>query len=334
MSGTILRAWVQRGYGDPAKVLRLESFAVPAPAPDEVLVRIEASAIHIADVRTVQGAEGFRRPLPRTPGYEGVGRVAAVGAEVDGLRVGDRVFPPIGAGTFAEGLLARASDCVPAPEGDAAQLALLSINPPTARFLLEDFVALEPGEWVIQNAANSSVGRYLIELARQRGLRTLNVVRRESLMSELEALGGDLVLLDGADLAARVNEATGGAALRLGIDAVGGAATTRIAQCLAEGGQVVNYGSMSREPCQMPFELMLWRDVRLCGFSTTRQFARRTPEQRRRVLHELAAQVAAGALRTRIAAVYALEQLPTALQHALETGEAREGKLVLRPQPR
>ena len=77
------------------------------------------------------------------------------------------------------------------------------VNPPTASLLLSEFVDLKPGDWVIQNAANSGVGSYLIQLAKLRGFKTINVVRRESAVAAVEAEGGDLVLVDGPDLAKR-----------------------------------------------------------------------------------------------------------------------------------
>ena len=87
--------------------------------------------------------------------------------------------------------------------------------------MLSDFVDLKPGDWVIQNVANSAVGRLLIVLARQRGLRTVNVVRRAELAGELKALGADQVIVDGDDLAARVGK-TGEARIMLGVEAIGG----------------------------------------------------------------------------------------------------------------
>ena len=82
--------------------------------------------------------------------------------------------------------------------------------------MLSDFVDLKPGDWVIQNVANSAVGRLLIVLARQRGLRTVNVVRRAELADELEALGADIVIVDGDDLAQRVAKQTAEARIMLG----------------------------------------------------------------------------------------------------------------------
>jgi NADPH:quinone reductase-like Zn-dependent oxidoreductase len=321
--------WHER-HGEPRDVLRVVDLPPEEPGAGELVIRMEAAAMHIADVRTVQGALGLAKPLPRTPGYEGVGRVARVGAGVDDWRVGDRVFPPLGCGTFREEVRVRADEAIPAPDGDAAQLAFLTVNPPTAWCLLEDFVALAPGEWLVQNAANSNVGRYLVSLAKLRGVRTVNVVRRPELAAELGALGADVVLVDGPDLAARVAAATAGARIRLGIDAVAGEATQRLAECLCDGARLVCYGAMSQRRCELDFYLLLFRDVSLCGFSTTRQIARRSPEERRALYARLARLIEDGTLRAKIAAEYELERGVEAFEHALRVGADRPGKILLR----
>jgi trans-2-enoyl-CoA reductase len=320
---------LQSAYGNPADVLELVDAPPHTPADDEIVLRMEAAAVHLADVYTILGRPGFERPLPRTPGYEGVGRVVRIGERVREFKEGDRVFAGIAAGTYAEEVKIPAGRAIPAPDGDALQLALLTINPPTALLMLEDYVELDPGDWVLQNAANSSVGRYLIVLARRRGLRTVNVVRRPSLVEELRALGADAVVLDAEDLPERVAAATDNAAIRLGIDAVAGDATGRIAACLAEHGVVVNYGSVTREPCHMPFDVMFWKDVTLRGFSTTRQLAARSAGARVDLYRDLASLVADGTLRAKIAASYPLSRCIDAFEHALRTGEERDGKVVI-----
>ena len=321
--------WHER-CGEPRDVLTLVEHAPEAPEPGEVVIRMEAAAMHIADVRTVQGTLGLMKPLPRSPGYEGVGRIARVGAGVAAWREGDRVFPPIGSGTFREEVRVPADRVLPAPEGDPAQLAFLTVNPPTAHCLLEDFVPLAPGDWLVQNCANSNVGRYLVVLARLRGVRTVNVVRRPESVAELVALGGDVVLVDGPDLEERVAAATGGTPIRLGIDAVAGEGTQRIAACLADGGRIVCYGAMSQQPCRLDFYFMLFRDVSLCGFSTTRQLAGRTPTQQRELYAWLAGLIANGTLEARIAAEYDLAHGVEAFEHALRVGAERPGKILLR----
>ncbi|MFM8517545.1 MAG: zinc-dependent alcohol dehydrogenase family protein [Nevskiaceae bacterium] len=283
---------VHERYGEARDVLRVIDAPAEMPEAGEVVVRMEAAAMHIADLRTIAGADTFRYPLPRTPGFEGIGHVVRVGEGVSSPRIGERVFPALGCGTFRDEVRCRADVCLPAPAGDAHQLSLLTVNGPTAWVLLQDFVALKPGDWLIQNAANASCGRYLIRLARRRGIRTINVVRRPQMIDELHELGGDVVLLDGPDLAARVAAAVANAPVKLGIDAVSGAATQRIAECLAADTPLVSYGSMSGERCEIDFYLMSRQGIVLHGLSFVRQFRSRTPEQVRAMYAELASLMA------------------------------------------
>src|SRR6202008_4407127 len=121
-------------------------------------------------------------PLPAVIGNEGVGRVLAVGPGVESVKVGDRVLAPLGSFTCRERMVSPTGGLrsLP-PEADPQQLAMLAINPPTAALLLSEYVDLKPGEWVVQNAANSAVGRWVIAFARMRGLKTVNIVRRPEL---------------------------------------------------------------------------------------------------------------------------------------------------------
>ena len=319
---------MHEAYGAPREVLRVVEQDPGDPAEGEVVVRMEAAAMHIADLRTIEGAATFRQPLPRTPGFEGIGRVERAGRAA-GFAPGDRVFPPLASGTFRQRLRCRGADCLPAPEGDAAQLALLTVNGPTAAVLLEDFAALQPGDWLVQNAANSSCGRYLIRLARLAGVRTVNIVRRPEMVDELLALGGDAVLVDGPDLAARVRAATGGVAPRLGVDAVAGAATQRIAECLAPESPLVCYGAMGGAPCEIDFYLMFREGIVLHGLSFVRQLQRRRPDEVRALYARLAGLMADGTLAARIAAVYPLDRIVEACEHAARSGAERDGKVII-----
>lgn len=323
------KAVIHESYGEPRAVLQLREVPHEAPGPDEVIVRMEAAAMHIADLRTISGADTFRFPLPRTPGFEGIGRVARVGSAVQEFRVGDRVFPALGSGTFREEVRCKALDCMPAPEGDAAQLSLLTVNGPTAAVLLEDFADLQAGDWLIQNAANSSCGRYLIRLAKLRGVRTVNVVRRSEMIADLQALGADVVLLDGADLAQRVRAAVEGAPIKLGIDAVAGPATQRIAECLAADTNLVSYGSLTNQRCEIDFYLMFRQGIVLHGLSFVRQFRKRKPDEVRALYARLAELMARGELVAKIARIYPLERIVDACEHAARSGGERDGKIVI-----
>ncbi|HSE03202.1 MAG TPA: zinc-dependent alcohol dehydrogenase family protein, partial [Methylomirabilota bacterium] len=240
-------------YGAPAEAVRCVDVPdVGAPAAGEVVFDVLAFPINPADLSMCRGTYRLRPALPAGIGAECVGRVVAVGAGVSHVRPGDRVIN-LQRENWTQRRRVKADDVIPVPAGlDDLQAAMLRINPPTALLLLADLVPLRPGDWIIQNVANSAVGRFVIRLARARGVRTVNVVRRASLFDGLTALGADVCVVDGPDLAATVQARTGGAAIRLGIDAVSGRATARISACVGEGGVVCNYGSMSGEDPVMP----------------------------------------------------------------------------------
>jgi NADPH:quinone reductase-like Zn-dependent oxidoreductase len=193
--------------------------------------------------------------------------------------------------------------------------------------MLSEFVRLAPGDWVIQNVANSGVGGYLMQLARRRGLRTVNLVRRESAVAATKAQGGDVVLVDGEDLAQRVREVTGGAQIRLGIDAVGGSATDRLAQCLSEGGTLVNYGMMSGEPCRVAPSSLIFRDITLRGFWLVKWFRESSRDAQRALYEELAQGVASGVLHARVHATYPVQKIQEAV--AAANGSERDGKILV-----
>lgn len=330
-----MRALQQVAIGEPADVVKLVTLPDPRPGPGEIVVRMEAAGVHIADLKNFTGGRVTgAKSLPRIPGYEGIGRVTAMGDGVNQFKVGQRVFPWWGAGTFAELVCTPAANVMPAPEGDAVQLSLMLVNGMTAVILLEDFAHLQPGDWLVQNGANSNCGRYIITLAKQRGIKTCNIVRRESVVSELKALGADAVIIDSDDadvLSERVNAATGHASVKLGLDLVAGAASGRLARCLASGGVVVNYGAMSGEPSQIPFHDMFGKEITFTGMSTGRGMAKRNMAELRRIYAMLADMIAAGQLRAAIAGTYTLDQALDAFHHAGQTGAERDGKVVLLP---
>ena len=321
--------YTQRGPVPQASIECVE-FADPVLAEGQALVQVLAAPINPSDVLTLTGEYGTLPPLPAIGGNEGVGKVVAHGPGVSAPPIGQTVLLPVGAGTWATHVVAKAAKLMPLPnEADAQQLAMMVVNPPTASLMLSEFVALKPGEWVIQNAANSGVGDYLVQLARLRGLKTVNVVRRESAVPAVKAAGGNVVLVDGPDLDRRVAEATGQASIRLAIDAVGGQATNRLAGCLAEGGTLVNYGLMSGEDCVVSPRSFIFRDVTLRGFWLALWFRKATPAQQMAMFGEIGKLIATGQLKTRIQATYDVTQIKQAVA-AAAAGE-REGKILIVP---
>jgi len=317
-------------YGAPETVARcIEAPDVGPPGAGEIVFDVLAFPINPADLSMIRGGYRLRPPLPATPGAECVGRVAAVGTGVARLSPGDLVLN-MQRENWAQRRRIAEAEAIPVPPGiDLAQAAMLRINPATALLLLEDHVALAPGDWVIQNVANSAVGRHLIVLARARGVRTINVVRRDDVAAELRALGADVVLPDGTDLAERARAAVGSGSVRLGIDAVSGSATKRIADCVADGGVVVSYGSMSGEDPVMSRAAMSFRAVSLTAFNLGRGLAKRTPEQVRALYADLAGKMRDGVLKAPVDSSYPIEDIGQALVRAQEGG--RDGKVLVLP---
>jgi NADPH:quinone reductase-like Zn-dependent oxidoreductase len=317
-------------YGQPEEGVRCAEVPdVGAPAAGEVVFEVLAFPINPADISMCRGTYRLRPPLPATPGAECIGRVAAVGAGVAHTRPGDLVIN-LQRENWAQRRRVKGDDVIPIPSGtDVLQGAMLRINPPTALLLLSDIATLKAGDWIIQNVANSAVGRLVIRLARARGIRTVNVVRREALFAELTALGADACVVDGPDLAETVKARTGGAPIRLGLDAVSGRATARLSTCLGDGGVVCNYGSMSGEDPIMARGTLVALGQTLVGFILGRGLAKRSLAEIRAIYADLGEQVRKGILSAPVEKIYPIEEIKRAVAHA-QQGE-RAGKILVAP---
>lgn len=313
------------GFGKATEVLRVEKIPFPEVGEEEILVEMLAAPVNPADLNVIEGKYGELPELPAIIGNEGVGRVAALGAAVSGFTVGNLVLPMARA-SWTSHLTVRADQAVKLPLGlDVFQAAMLAVNPPSAWGMLEDFVTLEPGEWVVQNAANSAVGRCVIQIARARGLRTLNVVRRPELIDELITLGADAVVLEGGDLREAAPEICGGRLPRLGLNAVGGASALNLANALADEGTLVTYGAMSRQPLKVPNGLLIFRGLNFQGFWLRRWML--DGVRARRVLLALAELSLGGRLQMAVHKVFGLSEVHTAVEEAGR--ENRSGKVLL-----
>ena len=330
MRRTAVKQVLIERYGTPWEVARAADVPdVGTPAADEVVFDVLAFPINPADMWFCRGSYRLKPPLPATPGAECVGRVTAVGANVKHVKVGDLVIN-LQRENWTQKRKVKGDDAIPLPAGiDLKQAAMVRINPPTAQLMLSDFVDLKGGDWVIQNVANSAVGRLLIVLAHQRGLRTVNVVRRAELAAELKALGADIVVVDGDGLAAKVAAETGDARIMLGVEAIGGDATGRLADCVATDGTLVHYGSMSGEDPKVGRSNFIYRGVRLTGFMLGRFMAKRSPQKIREIYADLAQQVMAGKLSAPVDTVYPIDKIKDALAHADKGG--RNGKILVSP---
>ena len=315
--------------GPAHEVVRVVEVADPsAPAGDEIVVRMRACSINPADLLLIEGKYASRPEISSRLGIEGVGIVESVGADVSHLSPGDTVLS-LGRTNWAERVVLKGTQAVRLPADiDVEQAAMLKVNAATAYRMLQDYVELGPGDWVIQNAANSGVGINLIRLAAARGVRTVNVVRSVDLIEPLMDQGADVVVVGGDDLAERVHAATGNAEIRLAIDAVAGPAVSQLADCLASGGVIVNYGLLSGQPCEISADHLVFNGLTLTGFWLAKIAGALSYTELSEMYSALADRVMDGTLNVPIEARYPLNRLPEALLHAGTYG--RNGKVVLR----
>lgn len=318
-----MRAIHLTAFGDPFESLEFVDIPEPAaPGPGQVLIGVEFSPIDLSDLLVVSGAYPFRPSLPSVIGNEGVGRILAIGSGVDNVAVGDRVLTPIYGLAWAERILAPAAGLFALPaDVDPRQLAMLTINPPTAGLLLSEFVDLAPGDWIVQNAANSGVGRSVIAFAKARGFKTINLVRRAEVIDELQALGGDLVIVDGPEGLDLVKASLGTAAPRLGLDGVGGPGAASLINLLGRDGTLVAYAALSKAPIAVSALALIFKRISVRGFflSDPEHAAKIAP-----LVVEAAELLRTGRLHAPVAATYPLAAIKDAVAHV-----QRGGKVLL-----
>ena len=316
------------GYGNPTDVVKLvDAPDIGAPGPDEIVINIEAAPVEPSDLYTVAGIYGVLPPLPHFLGIQGVGRVSAVGRNVKHLKEGDRTITPLFTPSWVERVKTNSPWLRSLPNGDINQLAMLGINPATAYLLLTEFVQLKPGDWVLQNAANSSVGRAVIAIAKARGIKTINFVRRSELVGEIKALGGDVVLVGGEDVSERVADATDKAPVKLALDGVGDSATQEFLKSIIPFGTVVVWSAMSGKPFNISGPPLLFRDQTIRGMWIYNWYKLLSPERITAMYAELVPLVLSGELSFPIARQFSFEQY----RDALEVAAKYSGKAILTP---
>jgi NADPH:quinone reductase-like Zn-dependent oxidoreductase len=318
-------------YGSPETTCEcIDSDPLPPPAAGQINVAIRASAINPADLLIFEDRYPGPDTLPAFVGIEGAGEVIAVGEGVDEYEVGDHVLS-LGRANWSEQVCGDGNQFVKIPrELDWTAAAQLKANPPSAFLMLENYTDLKPGDWIVQNAANSAVGRHVIQTCKARGLHSINIVRRAELIPELEALGADVVVVDDENVAQTIRERVGNDAnIRLGIDAIAGEAMLRMADTVSNGAPIVNYGFLSGKPCMLTPTHTIVRGLTLHGFWLVGFFQTASREQVVEMYTKIAQQFLDNELHVPVEAEYALTDIASALEHA--NREGRNGKVLLRP---
>ncbi|KAI9673236.1 MAG: mitochondrial 2-enoyl thioester reductase [Trizodia sp. TS-e1964] len=302
------KALVYSQHGEPQDVLSLHTHSISPAHSTQVNLRFLSAPINPADINQLQGVYPSQPPF--TPalgtaqpsavaGNEGAAEVLSVGSAVRSVQPGDWVIPrTLCFGTWRTHAQADENQVLRIEKQgiSAAQAGTVAVNPCTAYRLLLDFAALRPGDWFVQNGANSGVGRAAVQLGRLRGFRSINVVRVrpgvEALKQELRLLGADQVVTE-EELMARgfgeqVKEWTnaGRSPIKLVLNCVGGKPAIALAKLLSPGGHFVTYGGMSRQPMVLPVSLQIFRDIHFDGFWLSR-WSEANPEEKKATVEDV-----------------------------------------------
>ncbi len=321
-----LTALIHREHGPPPGNCELENRTLQNPDATQVLVQILASPINPADINICQGRYAIQPELPGIAGNEGVGRVLSIGSNVSTTAPGDLVVAPRHLGHWCTHILVEAEEVfVLPPETPIDQAAFLTSTLTSAWLLLHNYVSCKPGDWIIQNAANSAVGTAVIQIAAALDIHTINIVRRKELIEPLTALGADLVLVDSEPASAQIKALSCRPTLALGINAVGGDSARELSKSLASSGTLVTYGAMSLQPVPVGGGQLIFKDLRFRGFWISRWYSQASRSDIQSVFDKIIPLVCDRRLKVEVEKNYPLSDFDAGLTHAQQSG--RHGKI-------
>lgn len=314
--------------GIPAHILKVVELPLPEPQVGEIRVKVIASPINPSDYMFVQGLYGIRPVLPSRAGFEGVGTIDACGEGVD-MPIGTRVsFTSIGA--WGEYAIAQAKTAIPVPaEMSDEAAAQLFVNPFTAYAMVLDS-GVQAGEWLMLTAAGSAFGKMVIQVCKRKGIKTIGTVRRPNMIADLKALGANEIIDTSTEsVSRRVKEITGGVGVKCILEAVAGKTAAEVLPCLAQGGTMSVYGSLSVEDMPINAGLLIFKEINLKGFWLTPWLKTAKPEHRNEVFSEVIKLLSSGEISLPVEAKYGLNDVVEAIAH--NQAEGRTGKILICP---
>jgi NADPH2:quinone reductase len=326
-----MKAIVFDRFGDPGEVLRVKEVPIPEPGPGQVRVRMIASPVNPSDLLVTRGLYGVLPTPPATPGFEGVGVVDKVGPGLLGKLVKGKRVTVINSdgGNWAEYAVIPARQARPvASDIPDDQVASFLVNPATVLAMVRHVLAVPRGEWLLQSAAGSTLGKMIIRLCRNDGIRTVNVVRRREAMAEIRALGGDAVIstADGP-VDEQVRAIVGAGGVKYALDPVGGETGTGVFRSLAPDARMLVYGTLSGEPMEVDGRRMIAGKRIVEGFWLGHWMRAQSIPRVLLLFREIAAQIRKGVLATEVGARFPLEAIGEAVREAESVG--RRGKVLL-----
>lgn len=302
-----MRALVLHG---PGERLSLEEVPRPKPGVGEVLVRIAASPINPSDLAMLNGEYGLKWPYPLIPGLEGSGVVVDAGSGMMGRIVMGKNVALVGEsqGLWAEYAVVPASRVLPLPADMPLGAGASSfVNPLTAMALVGE--VRKAGQWsAISTAAGGALGAMIRRRGKEKGVKIINIVRKEAQVEALRAEGARFVLNETApDFPAELAELCKDLRCKMAFDAVGGPLTFHIGQALRGGGQILVYGGLSGAPASIHPGTMIFKGLCVKGFWLSKWLASKTAPQMLLMTREVTKSLQSGFAQTQVARSVPLE---------------------------
>jgi putative PIG3 family NAD(P)H quinone oxidoreductase len=308
---------------------RLGEVAEPVAAPGEVLLAVRAAGLNRADLLQLRGHYPPPPGESEVPGLEAAGEIVALGAGVDGWRVGDRAAALLAGGGQAERVAVPAGQLIEIPPGWSFETA--AALPEAALTSWTNLVVegrLAAGQVVLISGATSGVGTFAVQLARELGAEVIAAGRDAGRLERLRELGaGELVEL-GEGLGQRVRTVTAGRGADLVLDLVGGEHLPLLLAALAPRGRLILVGLMAGRSAEIDLGTLLARRLTLVGSVLRSRDREEKAELVRGFVGFAAPRLTAGRLEPRIDRVFPFAQVAEAYRY-LEHGRPL-GKVVLR----
>ncbi len=323
-----MRALVCNDYGPPES-LRIEEHLDPVPDSGEIVVDVAAAGINFPDVLIIAGQYQVKTPTPFVPGNEAAGVVAAVGPDVTGFKVGDKVVINTTGGAFAEKCVAdvHATALLPA-DLSFEQGAGFSITYGTGYHAFKQSANLQPGETVLVLGAAGGVGIAAVEIAKAMGARVIAAAGTAEKLEFAKSAGADETInYSEVSLKDTVKQLTGGSGADVVYDPVGGELSDQAFRATAWHGRYLIIGFASGEIPKLSANIALLKEASIIGvwWGT---WATKNPQLQHQNMLELGELLHQGKLTPRVTESYALDDYVDAFKTI--TGRRALGKVTLR----
>ena len=324
-----MRSASYNSFGKPSDVLTVTDSPIPEPGPNEVRVKTILASIHNHDLITVKGQYGDKPDLPATAGSEALGVIDAVGENVEGISVGDRVAAASVQGTWAEYFTAPANMVFTVPDELEDKIAAQLIAMPLSALMLLEFMQLQPGQWAILNAANGAVGKSFAMIAAARGIHTIGLVRRAEAAEELTDLGiKHAIDTSQSNWKDQVRDIVGELPISAAVDSLGGEASNDLLDLLGPNGTLVSFGVMAGEPMVLNPSNLIFKQAVVKGFWGSKTSREMNRDNKKRLINELIERGVNKQLTLPVEAVYDLKDIKKAVSGEVQKG--KKGKVLLR----